>query len=318
MRLNKIWMLGLVALLVFSCDKNDDDGIETVPPRDRGEVAIEDDQELIEYMTTHFYNYEDFQNPPENFDYVVRFDTIAGENAGKTPIIESEDLITKTVNYQGVDQQLYILKVREGEGPAPKKTDSVFTALLGENLTGEVFQNNIKTPTWFSLTAYQVKGANGVVQRGGGTITGFQEGFTEFRASTGYKVLSDNTIEWKNDFGVGAIFMPSGLAYFSESRPNIPAYSPIIFSLNLYLVNEADHDADGIPSYMEDLDGDGDLFNDDTDEDDLSNFSDADDDGDGTPTRKEIEILEDGTIIFTDTNGDGIPDYLDPDTFKED
>ncbi|MCP9201192.1 hypothetical protein MKO06_14865 [Gramella sp. GC03-9] len=316
MRLNKIWVLGLSVFLVFSCNNNDDDGVETIPPRDRGEVAIENDQELIEYMSTHFYNYEDFENPAENFDYVVRFDTIAGENSDKTPIIESEDLITKTVNYQGVDQQLYILKVREGEGPAPRSTDSVFTALLGENLKGAVFQNNIKTPTWFNLSGYQIKGSNGVVQRGGGTIKGFQEGFVEFRASTGYEVLPDNTTKWNNDFGVGAIFMPSGLAYFSESRPNIPQYSPIIFSLNLYLVNVADHDGDGIPSYMEDLNGDGDAFNDDTDGDGLSNHSDADDDGDGTPTREEIEILEDGTIIFTDSNNDGTPDYLDPDVFK--
>ena len=52
-------MICLTAFLVFSCD-NDDDTPEVVPPRDRGEQAIADDQALIDYMSTHFYNYEEF------------------------------------------------------------------------------------------------------------------------------------------------------------------------------------------------------------------------------------------------------------------
>ena len=309
-------MIGLTAFLVFSCDKNDDDGVETVPPRDRGEVALEDDQTLIDYLSTHFYNYEEFENPPENFDYVVRLDTIDGENADKTPIIESDKLVTKTVNYQGVDQQLYILKVREGEGESPKFTDSVYVAYQGKLLEDVVFNNNLKSPVWFNLSGYEVRGDNGAIGTVGSFIKGYTEGLEEFRGSTGYEVQPDNTIKWNNDFGVGTIFMPSGLGYFSTSRPSIPPYSPLIFTIKMYLVNEADHDRDGIPSYMEDLDGDDDPFNDDTDGDGLSNHSDADDDGDGKPTREEIEILEDGTIVLTDSNDDGTPDYLDPDVFE--
>ena len=66
---------------------------------------------------------------------------------------------------------------------------------------------------------------------------------------------------------------------------------------------------------MEDLDGDMNVFNDDTDENNYPNNSDADDDGDGTPTRDEIVINEDGSIEFPDQNGDGVPDYLDKETF---
>src|SRR5690606_40517854 len=62
---------------------------------------------------------------------------------------------------------------------------------------------------------------------------------------------------------------------------------------------------------------DGDLYNDDTDNDGFTNHSDPDDDGDGTPTRLEIIINEDGTIEMPDTNGDGTPNYLDPDYFEE-
>jgi len=298
-------MICLTAFLVFSCD-NDDDGPEPIPPRDRGDQAIEDDQALIEYLSTHFYNYEEFENPAEGFDYVVEFDTIAGDNQDKTPILESTKLITKTVNYQGVDQQLYVLVEREGEGDKPSIADSTFVGYEGELLNGSVFDSNLKTPIWFSLTEYYERQANGTVASRGGIVEGFQNGLVEFGAASGYTVNPDNTITWNNDYGVGAIFMPSGLAYFNVPRSVIPAYSPLIFAVNLFRVNEADHDRDGVPSIMEDVDGDGDLVNDDTDGDGIPNFSDADDDGDGKPTIEELG----------DTNEDGIPDYLDADIFE--
>ncbi len=297
-------MICVTAFLVFSCDK-DDDGPEPTPPRDRGEQAIEDDQALIEYLTTHFYNYEEFENPAEDFDYVLELDTIAGENQDKTPIIESEKLITKTVNYQGVDQQLYVLVVREGEGEKPTFADSTFVGYEGELLNSNVFDSRLKSPTWFSLPSYYQSTAAGT-SLVPGPVEGFAEGLQEFAAASGFVTNSDNTITWNNDYGIGAIFMPSGLGYFNSPQREIPAYSPLIFAVNMFKVNEADHDRDGISSFMEDLDGDGNLFNDDTDGDGIPNFSDADDDGDGKLTKEELG----------DKNEDGVPDYLDADIFE--
>ena len=317
MRINKLLLICLTAFLVFSCDNDDDDTPEPIPPRDRGEVAIEDDQALIDYLSTHFYNYEDFENPSEDFNYEIEIDTISGDNANKTPIIESDKLITKVVNNQGVDQQLYVLKVREGAGEKPKFTDSTFVTYEGQLLNDNVFDSNLKTPIWFSLVAYFTRNASGSFAPRGGAITGFSEGLQEFGGASNFSVNADNTIEWTNDYGIGAIFMPSGLAYFNNPPSiSIPAYAPLIFKINMFRVNEADHDLDGIPSFMEDLDGDGDIFNDDSDGDGIPNHSDSDDDGDGTPTRDEITINEDGTISFTDSNSDGTPDYLDPDIFQ--
>ncbi|SDS68976.1 hypothetical protein [Gramella sp. MAR_2010_147] len=317
MRINKLLLIGLTAFLVFSCDNDDDNTAETVPPRDRGEQAIEDDQALIEYLSTHFYNYEEFENSSEGFDNVVRFDTISGENADKTPIIDSDKLVTKTVNNEGVDQQIYILKVREGVGAKPKFTDSTYVTYQGQLLTNDVFDGNLKTPVWFNLVAYLVRNSTGSFVPTGGTITGFNEGLQEFGGASGFEVNADNTIKWNDDYGIGAVFIPSGLAYFN-SPPSIaiPEYAPLIFKINMFRVNEADHDGDGIPSYLEDLDGDDDIFSDDSDDDGLPNHSDADDDGDGTLTRDEITINEDGSISFTDSNNDGTPDYLDPDVFQ--
>ena len=119
---------------------------------------------------------------------------------------------------------------------------------------------------------------------------------------------TNGSIEF-SDYGQGLIFIPSGLGYYANAQSSIPAYSPLIFSLNVYTTNQADHDADGILSFDEDVDGDGNPFNDDTDGDGIANFADIDDDGDGVYTINEYDTDGDGTP--DDTDEDGIPDYLD-------
>lgn len=74
----------------------------------------------------------------------------------------------------------------------------------------------------------------------------------------------------------------------------------------------ADLDADGLLSTNEDLNGDGNLDNDDTDQDGLPNYLDDDDDGDGIPTFEECaDPNGDGNPDDAcSTNSFGIPDYL--------
>src|SRR5690606_29873684 len=186
-----------------------------------------------------------------------------------------------------------------GAGEKAKFSDSTFVSYRGELLNGERFDGS-STPIWFDLVS---------------TIPGFGQSLNEFGGASGFEVNPDNTISWNKDFGVGTVIIPSGLGYFSTTRPGIPSYSPLVFNVQVFAVNEADHDNDGIPSYLEDLNGDEILTNDDTDGDFVANYMDRDDDGDFTPTREEIIINEDGTIEFPDTDGDGTPDYLDKDTY---
>ncbi|PKQ44122.1 hypothetical protein [Confluentibacter flavum] len=74
-------------------------------------------------------------------------------------------------------------------------------------------------------------------------------------------------------------------------------------------------DNDGIPAALEDINGNGNLEDDDTDGDGIPNYLDADDDGDNVLTKDENPdpngdgVLDDAQ----DTDGDGIPDYLDDD-----
>ncbi|RSK38240.1 hypothetical protein [Mangrovimonas spongiae] len=88
-------------------------------------------------------------------------------------------------------------------------------------------------------------------------------------------------------------------------------------------------DNDGVPAEMEDINGNGDLYDDDTDGDGLPNFLDADDDGDNVLTLTELndnDLVDanndgdfdddtDGDPLTNpvDTDGDGIPNYLDND-----
>nr|WP_321234254.1 hypothetical protein [uncultured Psychroserpens sp.] len=74
-------------------------------------------------------------------------------------------------------------------------------------------------------------------------------------------------------------------------------------------------DDDGIPAELEDVNGNGDLEDDDTDGDGIPNYLDVDDDGDNVLTTAEgvNYTEEDGLVNAQDTDGNGTPDYLDND-----
>ncbi len=300
--------LGLFAvLLLCTACPNDDDGTpDAIPFRDRGEQSIADDITIREYLETHFYNYEDFETPPADFNYEIVFDTISGENADKIPLIDQ--VVPKTYDRFDTSNTLYILTAREGVGSSPTFADSTLVNYRGVNLGGPVFDGS-SNPIWFNLPA---------------TIDGFANGISEAKAGSGLTtdddgniVLNDDgTPVFNDDFGVGAIFIPSGLGYFAEPpNSDIGIYSSLVFTFSLYESKVTDHDGDGIISLNEDVDGNGFLFDDidNTDDDSLSNFRDADDDNDGVTTRLETQRENDVFIGLIDTDGDGTPDHLDND-----
>jgi hypothetical protein len=311
--------------LLSGCGEDDGIDIEIVPPRDLAEVAIENDAEIREYLQSHFYNYEEFENPPAGFDFKIVVDTLAGENAGKIPLIDQVESIEITVtsgelgleDQPDVDHTLYYLIAREGMDESPSVADSSFVTYRGTLLDDRDFDGSFNQPIWFDLARIQgpLQGARG-----------FTEGMPFFKASGGITSNPDGTVT-SIDGGVGMIVMPSGLGYFNAAPTNaIPNYSSLIFFIELFTIEETDHDEDGIPSIMEDLDGDGYLYNDNTNEEQERetiggvlrvNFLDPDDDGDEVPTRDEIIINPDGSLEFPDSNGNGTPDYLD-NTYPED
>lgn len=313
MKYKLIFTLMIAVVTLVSCN-DDDDGGSGNNYRDRAEVAVENQQEILTFLETHFYRLED---NPDNANYqIMVFDTIAGENAGETALIDSELLKSKSVSDGEVDYTLYYLQVRKGSEQEyqPTFADRVLVTYKGELLDGELFDQSMN-PTNFNLADIG----------DGGFITGFIEGINEFKGASGFVSNEDGTVAYNDDFGIGAVFIPSGLGYFAEPPIASPilAYESLIFSFQLYKGIQIDHDNDGIPSYMEDANNDSYLLNDDFDGDRLANFSDTDDDNDGVLTIDEIEVNDangDGwispdEIILTDSNNDGTPDYLDPDVF---
>jgi len=319
----------IVVAIVFAC-KSDDDPVSFAELRDRGEQQIEDDAALIEFLNTHFYNYEefDFTNPEgvANDDFRIVFDTIQGVNADKTPLINQVEV--RTTTYLDFEYKYYVLKLREGGGKSYSSFDAVDLVYHGQLLDLETLD--------LRLTRVQLP----LVSASSSTVRGFQLGLPEFKTPEDIVEGTDGFLQPRNG-GIGAVFMPSGMGYFNLPQTGIPSYSPLIFSFNLFDVIYLDVDFDGLLSSMEDIDGDRDVANDDTDGDGIPDFRDGDDDGDGTFTVNEVvqntytlnpgdtepiyasnEVIKTRntddagvttirTVVLTDTDGDGTPDYLD-------
>src|SRR5690606_14455341 len=125
-------------------------------------------------------------------------------------------------------------------------------------------------------------------------VEGWRRVFPQFNTAESFVDNGDGTVNYI-DKGLGIMFLPSGLSYFSQSSGLISSYSPLIFKFELLQMFENDHDGDGIPSYLEDLNSDGeftvnytdltDATDDDTDGNGYPDYLDADDDGDGILTK---------------------------------
>lgn len=311
----------LFAVVFFTSCSSDDNGpnIDAVPPRLLAEVSPENDAEIREYLQTHFYNYEEFLSPPADFDFRIKIDTIAGVNADKTPMMDFVEEKTVTISAsefllsqeeEDIPHKYYYLSARDGIGVSPTVADSVFVRYEGKLLDGTSFDSALNNAVWFDLARLQD------LTQG---FRGFAEGVPNFNAGGEVIDNNDGTVT-VDGYGVGLIIFPSGMGNFNRVNAQIPQYSPLMFSIDLYTMNATDHDRDGIPSIDEDFNGNGFLYDDNADIDSepsnalFANFQDADDDGDGVSTNNEITD-ENGNIIFPypDDNNDGIPNYLDPD-----
>lgn len=319
------------SIVIFACSPDEPDFIP-VEDRDRTEQQATDKGLILEYLQTHFYNSDDLSNManPQVSDIVIDTLVTATVPAGQTLLISAIE--TRTITFEEAQYEYYILKLNQGGGEdSPNFTDKVRVEYEGSLVSDRSVFDSAVTPTDFDLVGFGV---------GTGVINGWQRVFPEFNTAASFTTGAN--VEY-SDFGLGVMFLPSGLAYFSRQLNGIPSYSNLVFKFSLFQTQVNDHDSDGIPSYLEDLDADLSVFDEDTDEDILVNYIDADDDGDGVLTRNELErteyppfnngdpepifganefeisrVEENGMITITtgtivDTDGNGIMDYLDAD-----
>tara|TARA_R110001583_G_scaffold31233_3_gene107053 strand:- start:3751 stop:4485 length:735 start_codon:yes stop_codon:yes gene_type:complete len=243
MKIKNIISLLIISLIIFSCKKDDNTVIF-----DAAAQAIEDDNALIDYLQSHYFNDED------GGLYTI--------TNNETPLIDQvgvQNVIEEDITYK-----LYFLIEDAGVGNSASKLDSVLVNYTGMLLDSTVFDS--KKSIWFDLTSILYSNPKGAI--------GFAYGLENLKEGE-VLINEDESFDFENS-GKGIFFFPSGLGYKNRASGIIPVNSPMIFQMTLNSINESDHDNDGILTKDEDANGDGDITNDDTDGDGIPNYLDKD------------------------------------------
>lgn len=280
MKLKYLVLLFIAISTVISCNKDDDDKDNHDPVAQ----ALIDDDLLVAFLRSHYIN-ED-----------KRVDTILNN---ETSIFDSNKLSTENITTNEVNYKLYYYTEFEGVGENPTRNDSVQMLYQGFTLDSIKFDENVSFTSprsWLQLTS---------------VIQGWRYGVPHYKEGEAI-TYPDESFGYENT-GDGILFMPSGLAYGNSGSGAIQPNDILYFYISLGKVVRADTDNDGVINNLEDIDGDGDVYNDDTDKDLIPNFGDPDDDGDGIATKNE-DTNGDGNFFNDDADNDGIPNFLDKDS----
>ncbi|WP_353779547.1 hypothetical protein [Winogradskyella sp. 3972H.M.0a.05] len=305
-------VLGLL-LVVASCQP-DDGNFQVAPERDRTEQQVVDNDSLLGYFETHYYNASTFDGSTDfTIDDIVITELPKDDDGNYLPLPDPDNnrlLIDELNDVNGIlkayntvlldiDYVYYVMKINQGGGEgSPSFADDIRVRYSGNLQDASVFDSAV-TPVDFDLV---------------NLVPGWSRVLPDFNEAFDFSTVGGDVTY--TDYGLGVMFLPSGLGYFSSSQLGVPVYSNLIFKFELLQTEENDHDGDGIPSYKEDFDGEGitgsdmNVFNDDTDNDATPNFLDVDDDGDGVLTINE-DADGDGDPT-NDIGVNGIPRYLDP------
>ena len=318
MKLKLNILLISILFVGFSCGDDGADNVIEVPEADRTEQQVIDNDSLVGYLQTHYVNESILINNQSILFNDFEINELPED--GNLPDPDQNTLLidlveTFTTTYFDVEYEYYILKVNQGGSDnSPNFSDKVRVSYEGTLMDNTVFDSSI-TPVDFDLTS---------------TIAGWGRVLPEFNNAEDFIINSDGTVSYNNP-GIGIMFLPSGLGYYSAAAGSVPVYSNLIFKFKIYQSEFNDHDFDNVPSHLEDLDGDFDLTDDNSDDDSFADFVDGDDDNDGTLTIDEdlepdtdltldrdgdgdpTNDIGDGDPTNDDTDGDGIPNYLDPD-----
>jgi hypothetical protein len=297
-----VWFVAF-ATIILACSPDDDDGFVTIPPEDRGEQQLKDNDSIILYLETHYYNKSFFSDTSADYskeDIIISESPIDSEGNPNTLLID--DVVMHTSTFLDQEYQYYVLDLNPepigGDGgPHPNFTDNISINYTGFLNDDTVFDSTVN-PTTLDLI---------------GVIPGWRDVLQDFKtAESGPTENPDGTFTYSN-YGLGVMFLPSGLSYFNLPPLGIPIYSNLMFKFELYTSEANDHDNDGVFSHLEDLDGNENITDDDTDGDEVPDFLDGDDDGDGVLTINE-DLDNDGDPTNDDSDMDGVPNYLDEDS----
>jgi hypothetical protein len=304
------FILLITTLSLFSCSKNEVAAVQ--PLRDYTVQFTADNLVIEEYLNSYYLTVTNNPGGMDDQDVVFTKTPTGGTQPSIMSYLNKSTfpkLLRKNVELHGITYSMYYLVLRPGTGESPSNVDGVLAAYAGTYLQ----KGTVADATELTNIAFEeIKYPQQILSLFS-TISGWGEIFPLFKTGDTPIANADGTVTY-NNFGAGVMFIPSGLAYYSTGSGSIPTYVPLIFKFKLFAISRLDQDGDGIPSYLEDLNGDGYMksfsstnlypttlsdairYADDTDRDGIPNFLDVDDDADGIGTRKEITAA-DGTII---------------------
>ncbi len=131
--MNRILLLLTAVLVLASCSDDDDgNGATVVELRTLAEVAAENDTEIQEFLATHTYNYEDFEEGSGVANPEITIQDLTGDAAGKTPLSDLVQRVQVNVSSSqlgigdeevDIPHSLYVLNARGADGGSPTVAD---------------------------------------------------------------------------------------------------------------------------------------------------------------------------------------------------
>jgi hypothetical protein len=272
----------LIALTGLSskCKKTQEE--EEFVVRDRKEQYQKEKDSILHFIQSHTYIVDAYNN------IYIEPITHAGQRSiyDDALLVQMQDTAVEDLIYD-----VYFLRVHEGTQDSITTADGILLAFEIQDFELNVINRKTELyPHWTNVWLPNL---------GIGAL-GLRKVLPEFKAGI-YTANNDGTVYF-SEYGVGAVFLPSGLAnyQFAVTSPggefsNLPPYSPVIVKFKTLAVN-TDFDQDNVPNILEDLNGNGDPTDDNTDKEleeennlpEFPNYRDADDDGDGLPTKTKI------------------------------
>src|SRR5690606_11213704 len=114
-------------------------------------------------------------------------------------------LYLNTITYLDTEYEFYVLKLNQGGGEdKPTFADDVFVNYEGFTLDNKIFDSAV----------------NPVTQELINSIPGWRKVIPEFNTAESFADAEDGIVNFVNK-GVGVMFLPSGLGYFSNAQTKI-------------------------------------------------------------------------------------------------
>jgi hypothetical protein len=209
-----------VLFLVFVACSDDEKPVPQPPAvRDYATQYNDDIVKIENYLKTHSITIIDHSGFTD--DQSASFTTVPNLDPnsmwGSDTATPKSGLLTKLATVGGVTHKIYYIKFRNGVGTSPTINSKItvnYKVFLFTN-DNMLFEQSSDTGGTFTINQL---------------IHGWREILPEF------KMGNITGVNQYTDFGAGVMFLPSALGYYEKNNGDIPAYSPLVFTVKLYNV----------------------------------------------------------------------------------